>query len=167
MTIGIYAIVHIASGRRYIGASKDVYRRLGFHRVALLEGTHHCRALAELWQTDPRSASFDFSFLFECRADELDRLEQAEIDRAMADGLCLNTVTSPLVKQIMDERGRRRRDRARDEMMALRAEELAAPDVYADWLAEQHARNAPDPAWVDELEHDTSIDLGPDEPDEY
>jgi hypothetical protein len=107
MTAGIYAIVHIASGRRYIGSSISVYRRWQWHQMDLRNGSHHCRKLRELWQSDPRTASFQLILLSECDPDDLDRLEQQEIDRAVAEGLCLNTVTSPEGKRIMDERGRR------------------------------------------------------------
>ena len=106
MTAGIYAIVHIASGRRYIGSSISVYRRWQWHQMDLRNGNHHCRKLRELWQSNPRTASFQLILLSECDPDDLDRLEQQEIDRAVAERLCLNTMNTPEGKQIMDERGR-------------------------------------------------------------
>jgi len=106
MTAGIYAIVHIASGRRYIGASTNIYWRWQRHQIALRKRSHHCRKLRELWQSDPRTASFQLIVLSECHPDDFDRLEQQEIDRAVAERLCLNTVTTPEGKRIMDERGR-------------------------------------------------------------
>lgn len=35
MTIGIYAITHVASGRTYIGKAVNIERRLAFHKTAL------------------------------------------------------------------------------------------------------------------------------------
>ncbi|MBS0523833.1 MAG: GIY-YIG nuclease family protein [Proteobacteria bacterium] len=140
MTTGIYAIVHIASGRRYIGASTSVYRRWQQHRIELHDGSHHCPKLRALWQSDPRSASFEFVLLYECHPDDLERLEQREIDRAMAEGLCLNAVTSPHVKRIMDERGRQKQEQLATEWRALRAKELGYADEVEQMMDEEAAK---------------------------
>jgi hypothetical protein len=138
MTTGIYAIVHIASGRRYIGQSTSVYRRWQWHQIDLRNRSHHCRKLLELWQSDPRTASFEFVLLTECRLDDLDRLEQQEIDNAVAKGLCLNSVTSPLVRQIMEERARQKEA----ELRALRAEEFSYDDELEHWAVEDAKEEA-------------------------
>lgn len=46
---GIYAIVHVASGRRYIGSSTDVSQRLRIHRWNLDKGTHENGYLQRAW----------------------------------------------------------------------------------------------------------------------
>jgi hypothetical protein len=139
MTTGIYAIVHTASGLRYIGQSISVYRRWQWHQIELRNRSHHCPKLSKLWQSDPRTASFELILLTECRPNDLDRLEQEEIDKAVAKGICLNAVTSPLVKQIMDERGRQKKE------AALRAKELVQEDydeVLERMGEEQEAQEA-------------------------
>jgi hypothetical protein len=140
MTTGVYAITHIASGRRYIGASTSVYRRWQQHQIMLIDGSHHCPKLQDLWKSDPRSTSFEFVLLFVCRPEDLERLEQQEIDKAVAEGLCLNAVTSPHVKQIVDERGRQRKEQQAAALSELRANELGYEDVADQLIAEEAAR---------------------------
>lgn len=49
MTQGIYAIVHVASGRRYVGRSVRIDERFATHRRLLRKGTHHCAHLQAAW----------------------------------------------------------------------------------------------------------------------
>lgn len=46
---GIYAIRHVASGRRYIGSSVNVRKRCRGHWKALQAGVHHSRYLQRAW----------------------------------------------------------------------------------------------------------------------
>ncbi len=48
-TPGIYSIVHIASGRCYIGSTRNLYERLRHHRLCLKKGIHHCPHLQNAW----------------------------------------------------------------------------------------------------------------------
>jgi len=57
---GIYAIRHIASGRRYIGSVINIEMRWRHHRKHLRKGVHHSRFLQRVW--DKHSES---SFVFE------------------------------------------------------------------------------------------------------
>ena len=45
MTIGIYSITHVASGRTYIGKSANIENRFVAHRTMLKHGTHSNRLL--------------------------------------------------------------------------------------------------------------------------
>lgn len=40
-TCGIYRIVHLTTGREYVGSSKDIHHRAWVHRRELLSGKHH------------------------------------------------------------------------------------------------------------------------------
>ena len=45
----IYAIVHVASGRRYIGSTRNIGSRFASHRHILRKGTHHSPRLQAAW----------------------------------------------------------------------------------------------------------------------
>lgn len=47
---GIYAIVHIDSGRRYVGSAMDVRRRWWTHQNRLRRGRHDCHHLQRAWR---------------------------------------------------------------------------------------------------------------------
>jgi group I intron endonuclease len=53
---GVYAIVHLASGRRYIGSSNDVPVRWKGHRSDLRRGVHHATTLQNAWNKDGEAA---------------------------------------------------------------------------------------------------------------
>lgn len=46
---GIYAIVNLANGKRYIGSAKSFARRWYMHRRELGLGKHHSRHLQRSW----------------------------------------------------------------------------------------------------------------------
>jgi group I intron endonuclease len=56
----IYAITHVASGRRYIGSSVNHIFRWVAHKSHLRGNRHHCRRLQKAWNKHGESA-----FLFE------------------------------------------------------------------------------------------------------
>ena len=56
---GIYAIVHILSGHRYVGQTNSFERRWAQHREALIAGNHHNPRLQTLWHADSELA-FEF-----------------------------------------------------------------------------------------------------------
>ena len=49
MISGVYQIVCVANGRRYIGSARDVYRRWAEHQKDLGNGRHHNRHLQRAW----------------------------------------------------------------------------------------------------------------------
>ena len=49
MISGIYAIRHAASGRVYIGSTRNFVKRWELHRWHLDQGTHHCSYLQRCW----------------------------------------------------------------------------------------------------------------------
>lgn len=67
---GLYEIIHVASGRAYVGSSVDVARRLRAHRALLRRGRHDNVWLQRAWARDGEDA-FAFRPLAECPADVL------------------------------------------------------------------------------------------------
>lgn len=84
---GIYRIVHLPTGREYIGQSVDLRARLRGHRNKLVLGKHHARHLQFAW-IKHGSDEFAFEILELCAADDLNRREQHAIDERKP---CFNT----------------------------------------------------------------------------
>lgn len=77
---GIYSICHVASGKRYIGASGDITRRWARHRNLLRSNKHHSRQLQNAWNKRGESA-FEFSVLEYCDGAKLQEREQHYLDQ--------------------------------------------------------------------------------------
>jgi group I intron endonuclease len=77
--VGIYEIVHITSGRSYVGQSIDVERRFKQHYALLANGKSRCQNLQRAW-TKYGASAFVFRPILTCAVDELDRAEQYIID---------------------------------------------------------------------------------------
>lgn len=75
---GIYAI-STPNGSQYIGSSCKIERRWHEHRSNLRHGKHHSQRLQDAW--DKHGKALAFTVLEECAEAELNRLEQAWIDR--------------------------------------------------------------------------------------
>ncbi len=76
---GIYAITHLASGRRYIGSAKNFGGRWSLHRTDLAKGTHHSRYLQRAWDKYGPDA-FRFEVLEKCAPARLLEREQDWLD---------------------------------------------------------------------------------------
>lgn len=76
---GIYAVVLIASGKRYVGSAADVVLRWTVHRYHLRRGTHHCQHLQRAW-TKYGEKKFRFETLERCPVAVLDEREQYHMD---------------------------------------------------------------------------------------
>lgn len=61
---GIYQILHVVSGKRYVGSSLDVAKRWSDHRKRLRRGTHYSKYLQRAWDKYGESA-FKFEVLEE------------------------------------------------------------------------------------------------------
>lgn len=59
---GVYSIVHLESGRRYIGSTKSFHYRMLTHRATLNKGAHDNRVLQEAWNLYGKEA-FSFEIL--------------------------------------------------------------------------------------------------------
>lgn len=76
---GIYEIVNLVNGKRYIGSAKSIERRFGQHRVRLRGKRHYNRRLQNSWNKYGE-ASFAFRILVLCPVEFLICFEQAAID---------------------------------------------------------------------------------------
>lgn len=77
---GIYAIVHVATGRIYVGSAVDLRHRCNQHLSLLRNGRHHAARLQRAWNRDGDSA-FRFEVLEVLdREDLLVPVEQAWIN---------------------------------------------------------------------------------------
>lgn len=65
---GVYAIVHLKSGRRYIGSATNIYNRWRDHRSQLRRGVHHSPWLQNAWRKFGENA-FVFGVIEECDRD--------------------------------------------------------------------------------------------------
>lgn len=90
---GIYEIVHVASGRAYIGSSDDTNRRLLAHRALLRRGVHENVWLQRTWSRDGDGA-FEFRTIEE---HALEGLREREEEVIAERGLVFNV--SPVVRQ--------------------------------------------------------------------
>lgn len=74
---GIYAIVHLATGRRYIGSASNIDARWRGHRSHLRRGDHHSAHLQHCWQKYGEAA-FAFVVLETCPKDQAVLLEREQ-----------------------------------------------------------------------------------------
>lgn len=78
--LGIYAITHTPTGRRYIGQSVRIEIRFREHRKALQRNKHYNAKLQRAWNVYG-GGEFQFSVVEECVADNLVEREQFYIDQ--------------------------------------------------------------------------------------
>ena len=76
---GIYCIENLINGKKYIGQSVNIKRRLSIHKTLLKNGKHHNEFLQRAWDKYGVD-NFAFYTLVECSVSELDSLEIYYID---------------------------------------------------------------------------------------
>lgn len=76
---GIYRILNLVNGKRYIGSAKDLRDRWSLHRSTLRAGTHANRHLQFAWRKYGEQ-SFRFEVLFFCLEVDLKDQEQVFLD---------------------------------------------------------------------------------------
>jgi group I intron endonuclease len=91
---GIYAIVHTPTGRRYIGSSCEIEKRLYYHVVMLRKGRHHCDYLQNVWNKHGEQ-QFGLFLLEICSIECLAEREQHYMDQTVT-GLRMNS--QPIAK---------------------------------------------------------------------
>jgi len=96
MSIGVYEIVNVVNGLRYVGSSIDVKARLAKHKNELKKSVHHCKKLQAAY-TALGADVWEFRLLKECGVDELRFVEQEEMDRTDSD-LILNTFRKTVIQ---------------------------------------------------------------------
>lgn len=86
---GIYGIVCLVDGKRYVGSAVNLYQRWATHKNRLNDGVHHCKNLQEIW-TGLGEAGFEFQVLELCDREELLFKEQELLDEMFGKPWCLN-----------------------------------------------------------------------------
>lgn len=76
---GIYAIVNLFDGKRYIGQTQSFIERWRKHRESLRAGRHHCAKLQNAWNKHGH-ASFEFIRIETISIDQLNSAEQRHIN---------------------------------------------------------------------------------------
>jgi len=80
VTSGVYAIVCLQSGRRYVGSSVNIRRRIRQHIARLSAGNHHSVALQRAWDKYGHD-QFQMKILGLCGPDHLIACEQNHMDQ--------------------------------------------------------------------------------------
>ncbi len=67
--IGVYAIVNRHNGKRYIGSSRDISKRILQHKSAIKNDRHHNQYLTRAWRKYGSDA-FEFVVLQQCETEQ-------------------------------------------------------------------------------------------------
>jgi len=89
MTTGIYGIVHVVSGRVYVGQSQNIEKRWINHRTTLNRRRHHSVHLQRCWNKYGADA-FEFKILEVCDVEKLSAVEAQHMAR-IGKKLLMNT----------------------------------------------------------------------------
>jgi group I intron endonuclease len=79
MTSGIYQVLNLVNGKRYVGSAANFVKRWAEHRRQLREGIHHSRVLQRAW-VKYGPAAFIFKPLLICAPKDLEMYEQRALD---------------------------------------------------------------------------------------
>jgi hypothetical protein len=132
---GIYEIVNLVNGKRYVGSTVSFRKRWAEHQRGLRRGAHHSRALLRAWQKYGED-SFAFRVLEECPADRMVAREQDAFDRLQPEynicksaGSSLGVRPSDDVRQKMSAAQRRRYSSLSDGERRSQAAHLCDPEM--------------------------------------
>lgn len=78
MTTGIYEVLNLANGKRYIGSAICIENRFSTHRQQLRGGKHHSAALQHAWNKHGEG-TFEFRVIQPCAKEQLLFQEQRAI----------------------------------------------------------------------------------------
>lgn len=84
---GIYEIVNLTNGKRYVGSAVDIKQRWRCHRSDLKLNKHHSRALQRAWEKYG-AGIFDFRVIELCAPAELFKREQWHLDFGLPEYNC-------------------------------------------------------------------------------
>ncbi len=144
---GIYEIVNVPSGKRYVGSAKNLRKRWNMHRWQLQNGKHANRHLQSAWLLDGE-ASFEFRILGFCAEVDLLASEQIFIDSLNPEynilkiaGSSIGTACAPETKAKIGAKNRGRRWTAESiaKLSATMTGRKLAPDHAAKLIGNKHA----------------------------
>jgi group I intron endonuclease len=134
---GIYEIVNLVNGKRYVGSACEFQKRWLEHRRDLERGNHHSRALQRAWNKYGGS-NFEFRVVENCSRDLLIVREQAAFDLLKPEynackvaGSSLGYRHTETARQNMAAKQRRRWDGISDEEKRRQAQHLISPEIQA------------------------------------
>lgn len=98
---GIYQITNKINGKKYIGSSKDIYKRWYQHKYELNKNKHGNKHLQNAWNKYGQD-SFEFEIIEECEPEKRLYLEQFYIDKykVCKDGYNIATITIQLYNEL-------------------------------------------------------------------
>ncbi len=96
MNSGVYEIVNLVNGKKYIGSSKNIYKRFCQHKKALIENKHHSIVLQRAWNKYGES-SFAFNVILFCSVENNLCKEQEIIDELRPEYNVSKSTTSPML----------------------------------------------------------------------
>jgi group I intron endonuclease len=152
---GVYEIRNTVCGRRYLGSSSMLRRRIDAHKYELRHGKHPNVRLQRAWNRDGEAA-FQFTLLARLETDEALPTEQRMLDQARASGEVIYNFAphadapmrgrkaSPESRALMSEAQRQRyRDPKEREAQSDRMRQfLADPAERVRWSSLRRADNA-------------------------
>lgn len=141
MTSGIYAIVHKASGRRYIGSSVDIESRWLMHRKSLNVGDHFNPPLANAWAKYGAEA-FEFTVVEQCEESHLLDREQVWLDTSWHSGMLYNV--NPIAGKPPSARGTRHSKEHREKLSASWTEDRKAAHIERSRRANSGRKQSPE-----------------------
>lgn len=119
MGTGVYAIVHCASGKQYIGSAVAFSDRWHRHRYLLRKNQHHSLKLQAAWNKYGEGA-FEFTLLLHCARADLLMYEQRALDAYRPVYNIAAVAGSPMM-------GRKHSPETRAQLSAMRAGKKRKP----------------------------------------
>jgi hypothetical protein len=140
MTACIYAIVHVATGDTYIGATTQPGLRWTYHRRDLRAGKHSSTRLQAAWDAFGEAA-FEVKRLLVCRAQDW-RMYEADLIRALRP--VFNTAFNTSVRETSRRQGVANSTVSVRMLRGMTLEEaLATPVVPRQSFIQQHGMTLP------------------------
>lgn len=93
---GVYEIVNLINGKRYIGSSVNLHSRFQQHRAKLRSGKHHNRHLQNAWDKYGEG-NFTFEVLFYCEKSQTLIYEQQFLDNLQPEYNIAISVSAPML----------------------------------------------------------------------
>ena len=109
---GVYCIININNGKRYIGSSKNIYQRLLKHRSLLRNNKHENVILNNSWKKHGEN-SFDWYILEICNEEELTIREQFYIDTLLSE----YNITKLVIRNVLSKESRIKQSETRKNRM--------------------------------------------------
>ena len=122
---GIYCIINIKNGKKYIGSSKNIYKRLLKHRSLLRKNKHQNKILQNSWNKY-NEYNFDYYILEYCDENQLQIKEQQYIDTNNSDF----NITKIVERNTLSKESRKLQSETRIKKIASGEIKLWGKEIY-------------------------------------